>query len=45
LPLIMTAFIGGLVWGYIYERTGSLLAVIVSHVLFDLLIFVIVPLA
>jgi membrane protease YdiL (CAAX protease family) len=45
LPLIMTAFIGGLVWGYIYKRTGSLLPVIVSHVLFDLLIFVIAPLA
>lgn len=44
-PLIMTAFIGGLVWGYIYKRTASLLPVVVSHVLFDLLIFVIVPLA
>lgn len=45
LPLIMTAFIGGLAWGYIYMRTGSLPTVILSHVLFDLLIFVIVPLA
>lgn len=45
LPLIMTAFIGGLVWGYIYKRTASLLPVIVSHILFDLLIFVIAPLA
>jgi membrane protease YdiL (CAAX protease family) len=45
LPLIMTAFIGGLVWGYIYKKTGSLPTVIVSHVLFDLLIFVIAPLA
>lgn len=44
-PLIMTAFIGGLVWGYIYKRTASLFPVIVSHVLFDLLIFVIAPLA
>jgi membrane protease YdiL (CAAX protease family) len=44
-PLMMTAFIGGLVWGYIYERTASLLPVMVSHVLFDLLIFVIAPLA
>lgn len=45
LPLIMTAFIGGLVWGYIYKRAGSLLPVLVSHVLFDLLIFVIAPFA
>jgi hypothetical protein len=45
VPLILTAFIGGLVWGYIYERTESLCPVIISHVLFDLLIFVIVPLA
>jgi membrane protease YdiL (CAAX protease family) len=44
-PLMMTAFIGGIVWGYIYERTASLLPAVVSHVLFDLLIFVIVPLA
>lgn len=45
VPLILTAFIGGLVWGYIYERTASLFPVILSHVLFDLLIFVIAPLA
>jgi membrane protease YdiL (CAAX protease family) len=43
-PLMMTAFIGGIVWGYIYEKTASLLPVVVSHVLFDLLIFVIAPL-
>jgi len=45
LPLIMTAFIGGLVWGFVYQKTGSLPTVIVSHALFDLLIFVIAPLA
>lgn len=44
LPLIMTAFIGGLVWGYMYQKASSLATVIVSHVLFDLLIFVIAPL-
>jgi membrane protease YdiL (CAAX protease family) len=43
-PLILTAFIGGLVWGYIYKSTGSLIPVTISHVLFDLLIFVIAPL-
>jgi len=43
LPLILTAFIGGLVWGYLYKATGQLQPVIVSHVIFDLLIFVIAP--
>lgn len=42
-PLVLTAFIGGLVWGYIYKRTGNLAPVIISHVLFDVLIFVIAP--
>ena len=45
LPLMLTAFIGGLTWGYIYQKTGSLWPVLLSHILFDLLIFVIVPLA
>ncbi len=43
--LILTALIGGLVWGYLYLRTKSLVPGIVSHVLFDLLIFVVAPLA
>jgi membrane protease YdiL (CAAX protease family) len=43
-PLIMTAFIGGLVWGYLYKKTGNLVPAIISHVLWDLLIFVIAPL-
>jgi membrane protease YdiL (CAAX protease family) len=43
LPLILTALIGGLVWGYIYEQTRTLWPTIISHVLFDLLIFVIAP--
>lgn len=42
-PLVLTAFIGGLVWGYIYKRTENLAPVIISHVLFDMLIFVIAP--
>lgn len=44
LPLILTAFIGGLVWGYIYKMTGSLVPAVISHVLWDLLIFVVAPL-
>lgn len=43
-PLILTAFIGGLVWGYLYKVTGNLAPAVISHVLWDLLIFVIAPL-
>jgi hypothetical protein len=43
-PLVLTAFIGGLVWGYLYKFTGSLIPGAFSHVIFDLLIFVIAPL-
>ncbi len=44
-PLILTALIGGLVWGFLYKKTGSLIPGISSHVLFDLMIFVIAPFA
>ena len=44
-PLILTAFIGGAVWGYIYKETRSLVPAIISHILFDLLIFIIAPLS
>ncbi len=44
-PLILTALIGGLVWGFLYKKTGSLLPGISSHILFDLMIFVIAPFA
>lgn len=44
-PLILTAFIGGLVWGYLYKKTGSLVPAVISHVLWDLLIFVVAPLS
>jgi membrane protease YdiL (CAAX protease family) len=43
-PLVLTAFIGGLVWGYVYRTSGSLVPAIISHVLWDLLIFVVLPL-
>ena len=42
-PLIMTALIGGLVWGSLYKFTNSLVPGIVSHVLWDLMIFIILP--
>jgi uncharacterized protein len=37
--LIFVAFVGGLVWGYVYHRWG-LAASMVSHVLWDEMIFV-----
>jgi membrane protease YdiL (CAAX protease family) len=43
-PLILTALIGGLVWGSLYKFTKSLVPGIVSHILWDLMIFVILPL-
>jgi len=43
--LILAALIGGLVWGALYQLTGSLVPGIVSHALWDVLIFVILPLA
>jgi len=43
--LILTAFIGGLVWGELYQLTDSLIPGIISHALWDVLIFVILPLA
>jgi len=39
--LLIVALIGGLFWGYLFNRTGNLFPVMVSHVLFDELIFVI----
>ena len=44
-PLILTALIGGLVWGGLYKLTNSLVPGIVSHVLWDLMIFVLLPFA
>ncbi len=44
-PLILTALIGGLVWGWIYKSSRQLEPVILSHIVFDVLIFVIAPLS
>ena len=38
--LLLVAAIGGLVWGAIYNRCGSVVPGIVSHVIFDEMIFV-----
>jgi len=39
--LLLVALVGGLVWGYLFNRYDNLFPVIVSHILFDELIFVI----
>jgi membrane protease YdiL (CAAX protease family) len=44
LPLILAALICGLVWGSMYAITNSLTPGIVSHVLWDVMIFVLLPL-
>ena len=38
--LLLVALIGGMVWGTIYDRYGDMFPVLVSHILFDELIFV-----
>ena len=44
-PLLVTALIGGLAWGYLYRLSGSITPNILSHTIFDLLIFVVLPLS
>jgi len=41
--LILSAFACGLFWGYLFMRTGSLTLVMISHMVWDPLIFVILP--
>nr|BAL59351.1 abortive infection protein [Candidatus Acetothermum autotrophicum] len=43
LLLIAAALVAGLFWGWLYHRTQSLVTVIVSHALWDMMIFVIFP--
>jgi membrane protease YdiL (CAAX protease family) len=45
LPLIAAAFCAGLCWGYLFLRENSLMPVIVSHSLWGVLVFVLLPLA
>ena len=42
--LILAAFVCGLVWGRQYLKNGSLIGVIVSHVLWDITVFIVAPL-
>jgi membrane protease YdiL (CAAX protease family) len=41
--LILAALVCGLVWGYQYLKFKSVLANIVSHILFDLAVFLFFP--
>ncbi|MEH7501721.1 type II CAAX endopeptidase family protein [Neobacillus drentensis] len=41
--LVLAAFISGFVWGYLYFLKKSMPLVIVSHIIFDLMIFIILP--
>jgi uncharacterized protein len=41
--LVLAAFLSGFVWGYLYFLKKSMPLVIVSHIIFDLLVFIILP--
>lgn len=41
--LVFAAFLSGLVWGYLYFLKKSMPLIIVSHIIFDLMVFIILP--
>jgi uncharacterized protein len=41
--LVLATLIGGLLWGYLYAWKRSIPLVIVSHLIFDLLLFILFP--
>ncbi|MHB8093947.1 MAG: CPBP family intramembrane glutamic endopeptidase, partial [Candidatus Aminicenantales bacterium] len=41
--LVLAAAVGGLYWGILYQRSGSVLLVAVSHTLWDLAVFIFFP--
>lgn len=43
--LVMAALVSGLAWGWIYQVTKSVVPGIISHAIWDLVIFVLVPVA
>lgn len=43
LLLVLAAFISGLVWGTLYYWKKSMPLVIISHIIFDIMIFIILP--
>lgn len=42
--LVLAAFISGLAWGFLYYWKKSMPLVIVSHLIFDFMIFIVLPL-
>lgn len=42
--LMLAAFLSGLMWGLLYQWKKSMPLVIVSHIVFDIMIFIILPL-
>jgi len=44
MPLMLIAFIAGMVWGSLYVRTDSLTSAAISHIVWTELIFVFAPL-
>ncbi|MCA0987368.1 CPBP family intramembrane glutamic endopeptidase [Guptibacillus algicola] len=42
--LIVAALVGGIVWGWIYEKRNNFWVPLLSHILFDLLILIFIPL-
>jgi CAAX protease family protein len=43
IMLLLAAGVGGLFWGFLYLRFKSVLLVAVSHTLWDLLVFIVLP--
>jgi uncharacterized protein len=41
--LVLAALLSGFVWGYLYFLKKSMPLVIVSHIIFDLMVFIILP--
>jgi membrane protease YdiL (CAAX protease family) len=44
VPLMIIAFIAGMIWGLLYVRTGSLTSASVSHIVWTELVLIIAPL-
>ncbi|MGM7700781.1 lysostaphin resistance A-like protein [Pseudalkalibacillus sp. Hm43] len=42
--LVLAAFFAGLIWAYLYEYSKSIIVPLVSHLVFDILLFVVFPL-
>ena len=43
--LVLVAFVCGMVWGLLRVRTGGLAAPLVAHLVWDILVFVLFPVA